>query len=70
LAQIGKGCPDILVSYRNKNHVIELKNKDGKDKVNAAQKKWHIEWRAPVHIVHDAEQALRAIGAINNGERP
>ena len=73
LAPIGKGCPDLLVAAPRKEYfngkadvgmfLLEIKNKDGKDEVNAAQQKWHIEWNAPVYVVYGPEEALRVIGA-------
>lgn len=66
LAPIGKGCPDLLVAYGAPvaMFLLEVKNKAGKNKVNEAQKNWHADWLAPVHVVLNPEQALRAIGAI------
>lgn len=64
LAPIGRGCPDLLAAFRGGMFLFEVKNRSGKNEVNEQQAKWHIEWRAPVHVVRDAEDALRAIGAI------
>jgi len=64
LAKIGQGCPDILVAFRRRNHLMEIKNPEGKDAVNGAQAKWHISWCAPVHVVRSADEALRVIGAL------
>lgn len=62
LAPIGKGCPDLLVAFRQQMHLMELKQ--GKGKVNDLQAKWHIQWNAPVHVVYDAEDALKVLGVI------
>lgn len=62
LAPIGKGCPDLLVAFRQSMYLMELKH--GKGKTNELQDKWHIEWYAPVHVVYGPEEALRVIGAI------
>jgi hypothetical protein len=64
LAKLGQGCPDVLAGFRGANHLLEIKNPRGKDKVNETQRKWHIEWCAPVHVVRSPEEALRAIGAL------
>lgn len=61
LAPIGKGCPDLLVAFRGLMHLMEIKH--GKGKVNELQTKWHADWKADVHVVYGAEDALRAIGA-------
>jgi hypothetical protein len=71
LAPIGKGCPDLLVAGPRKArfngkadvamYLLEVKNPDGKDEVNAAQTRWHIGWNAPVYVVRTAEEALKVI---------
>ena len=68
LAAIGKGVPDLLVSIRGVNLLMEIK--DG-SKPKSAQKltedqlKWHGAWQGPVCIVDSPEAALRMIGVIN-----
>jgi Holliday junction resolvase len=62
LAAIGKGCPDILAAFRGDMWLMEIKH--GKGKTNELQKKWHIEWNAPVHVVYGPEEALKVIGAL------
>jgi hypothetical protein len=65
LHTVGKGCPDLLVSHRMTNYLIEIK--DG-SKVPSARRltqdqlDWHDAWRAPVHIVETVADALRVIG--------
>lgn len=62
LAAIGKGCPDILAAFRGDMWLMEIKHGNGK--TNDLQKKWHIEWNAPVHVVYGPEEALKVIGAL------
>ena len=68
LAAIGKGVPDLLVSIRGVNLLMEIK--DG-NKPKSAQKltedqlKWHGTWQGPVCIVDGPEAALRMIGVVN-----
>lgn len=62
LAQVGKGCPDLLVSFRDQMYLLEVKA--GKGKLREAQAKWHSEWRAAVFVARSPDDALRAIGAI------
>jgi hypothetical protein len=62
LAQIGQGCPDILVALRGAMWLMELKT--GKAEPNDKQAKWHIEWCAPVHVVRTPDEALRAVGVL------
>lgn len=65
LHQVGGGVADLLVSYRNCWHVLEIKRKD-KGRVTTHQKVWIEKQAAPVAIVYDEESALRAIGAISD----
>jgi len=65
LHTVGRGCPDILVSHRMVNYLIEIK--DGAKPPSARrltqdQIQWHDDWRAPVHIVETVADALRVIG--------
>jgi ABC-type sulfate transport system substrate-binding protein len=62
LAQIGQGCPDVLVAFRNDMFLLEIKH--GKGKTNELQKRWHVAWNAPVHVVYGVDDALRAVGAM------
>jgi hypothetical protein len=62
LAPIGKGCPDILAARAGLMWLMEIKRDKGK--TNELQKRWHIQWNAPVYVVHGPEDALRVIGAI------
>lgn len=61
LAAIGDGCPDLLVSAFNLNHVLEIKDPT-RPILRPAQKLWRTRWRAPVHVVTSIEEALRAVG--------
>jgi hypothetical protein len=62
LAPIGKGCPDILAAFQGSMFLFEIKREKGK--TNDLQKRWHIQWNAPVHVVYSPDEALRVIGAI------
>jgi hypothetical protein len=67
LAAVGKGVPDLLVSFNGVNLLMEVK--DG-NKSKSAQRltedqiKWHGAWQGPVCIVDGPEAALRMIGVI------
>lgn len=67
LADIGKGCPDLLVGFRGDTYLLEVK--DG-SKVPSARKltedeeRWHKEWHGDnLHTVNSLEEALLAVGA-------
>ena len=66
LASIGKGCPDLIVAFRGKWFLMELK--DGK-KPPSAQKLSpdEIDWilsaaqKADVHLVRSEEEAIAVV---------
>jgi hypothetical protein len=65
LAEVGRGCADLLVGYQNKTALIEVK--DGAKPPSArqltpAQLKWHAEWRGgTLCVVDNIEAALRVL---------
>jgi len=72
LHSVGKGCPDILVGWRGKNFLIEIK--DGKAPPSArgltdAQLLFHSIWRGQVAIAESIDDAFRIVG-IKTGESP
>lgn len=57
------GGPDLLVGFRGRTWLVEVKSAKGK--LNPAQAKWHADWRGdPVVVVRSADDALRMIGVI------
>lgn len=60
LASIGCGCPDLLISYRGRTLVMELKIEGGK--LRPEQEKWIQNWNGEVVIARDVPSALKAIG--------
>jgi hypothetical protein len=70
----GAGVPDLLVEYRGKLRLIEVKNPDtkgggkyntGEGHLTAAQTKWRREWKGTMPtVVTSIDEALAAIGAV------
>lgn len=63
---LGGGAPDLIVGFRQRNYLIEIKNpktKYGRAGLNSNQRMWCALWRgeAPV-VVMSQFDALRAIG--------
>ena len=56
LHETGKGCPDIIVGFRSKNYLLEIKDGDKKvltpDQVN-----WHKLWKGQAHVVTSVDEA-------------
>lgn len=67
LATIGKGCPDLLVAYRQSNILIEVK--DGRKppsarKLTDDEAAWIGRWNAPVFIITSADEAVKLLGFV------
>lgn len=57
-----KGVPDLLVGYEGAWHCLEVKNKQGRNRLSEEQKELQETVKAPIHIVYTLEDALKAIG--------
>lgn len=67
LHAVGQGCPDLLVGYRGRNWLIEVKDWQAQTsdrKLNPRQVEWHDGWKGQVAKVETPEAALAVIGAI------
>ena len=63
LHELGRGCPDIVVGYRGRNYLLEIKSSD-KAKMTPQEAWWHDEWRGQVARVDTVDEALAAVEAI------
>jgi Holliday junction resolvase len=64
LADLGKGCPDLLVGYRGLTVLVEVKGAKGK--LNAMQEDWHRRWTgSPVIIIRSVDDVETLITAMN-----
>lgn len=61
LAAVGGGCVDLLVGYRGRNHLLEVKAEGGS--MTADQRVWHAGWAGDARIVLTIDDALLAVGA-------
>ena len=52
---------DLLVEFRSQWILLEVKNKEGKNKETPGQIRFFIEVRAPAFIVRDIDEALAAV---------
>jgi hypothetical protein len=68
LHQVGSGCPDLLVGFRQRTILIELKDGDkapSDRRLTPDQLKWHSEWRGgPLAVVCDVDGAIRALKSL------
>ena len=69
LHAVGSGCPDLLVGFRGKNILIEVKDgkkPPSKQKLTPDQIVWHSEWNGQVAVVNCVDDAIQAV----IGKRP
>lgn len=65
LAAVGQGVPDLLVGYRNRTALVEVK--DGSKPLSARrltpdQQQWHQNWTGgTLAVVPDVDAALRVL---------
>ena len=66
-SSLGKGFPDIVVGFRRRNYLLEIKNPEQPPKKRLLTKDediFHMAWTGQISIVETTEEALRTIGAI------
>lgn len=68
LAAVGNGVPDLLIGFRGRLSLLEVKDGDkapSRRRLTPDQANWHDVWKdTPLHVVETPEQALRAVGAM------
>lgn len=66
LAKVGDGCPDLLIGYRKRTFLFEMKKEANpkKRKLRPSQREWHAWWNGePVYVVASMEEIEEIIGA-------
>ena len=62
LAEVGDGCPDLLVGRNHQTYLLEVKSHGGT--LTGDQVEWLARWRGGVtRVVYSVEQALAVVGA-------
>ncbi len=62
LHQLGKGTPDLLLGYRGKNFLVELKDgrkAPSKRRLTPDELHWHESWRGQVAVAESVEDILK-----------
>ncbi len=59
LFRVGGGVPDLLVGFRQRNWLIEVKESDGG--LNEEQEDWHRAWSGQVSVVRSPREAIDLI---------
>lgn len=65
LHMVGKGCPDLLLGFRNRNFLIELKDEEkpeSKKKLTEDEQKFFNEWCGQVNKCETLEEILKVVG--------
>jgi len=60
LHEVGQGCPDLLVGFRDCNYLFEIKTEGGL--LASKQRDWHDAWRGQVAVIRSVEDALAIMG--------
>ena len=63
ISSLGRGVPDLLVSYESKWYVFEIKNPElpkSKQRLTKDEQNWINKQRASVHIIRDMYDILKA----------
>lgn len=66
LARLGDGIPDLLVGFRKRTFLLEVKDGSrppSERRLSDDEAKWHRRWRGQVAVVETPEAALAVIGA-------
>lgn len=64
LHSVGKGCPDLLVGFRGRNTLIEVKDGLAKPSdrcLTDDQIEWHGGWKGSVAVATNIEEALAVV---------
>ena len=62
LSQVGGGCPDLLIGWRKKNYLLEIKTENGK--LRKSQIEFFDTWKGRVFIVRSIGEAIDLINCI------
>lgn len=64
MAALGHGAPDLVVGYKSKNYLFEIKDgmkPPSAQKLTPDEQKFHDSWRGTIRIVHSWEDALAVL---------
>ena len=65
LSAVGQGCPDLLVTKSGQAWFIEVKNRQGRNRLTDAQVKFIAATTVPVHLVYGVQD----VEAVIKGEK-
>lgn len=62
ISNFGGGIGDLLIGFRRRNYLFEIKNPQQKITYTPAERKFHDTWSGQVDIAQLADDILKAIG--------
>ena len=70
LAAVGDGCPDLLIGYRGRNMLLEVKQPKGQ--LTPAQEIWLAVWHGSATVVYSVADAVAqcAVTTVERGIPP
>jgi hypothetical protein len=66
LAQVGHGTPDLLVGWRGRNFLFEIKDptrKPSERQLTTDEKAWHYTWNGQVCVIEKVEDAFKIMSS-------
>lgn len=60
LSSVGHGCPDLLIGWRGKNLLVEIKSHDNA-KLTEDQVILHATYHGKIYVIYSAEQLLEVL---------
>lgn len=70
---VGKGFPDIVVGYRGRNYLFEIKDPKkppSARRLTEHESDWHRLWLGQVHVVETLDDCLRVMQADSQQDQP
>lgn len=61
LSDVGLGVPDLLVGWRQRNVLLEVKNPQQRWCLTKDEELWHKTWRGQVAVVQTLDEVLRVL---------
>lgn len=68
LSAVGHGCPDLLIGYKARNYLIELKDgekTESKKRLTDDEQKFHNEWTGQVAKCETLDEILKILNITN-----
>jgi len=57
-SMLGRGAPDIVVGWRGRNYLFEIKNPNGRRRLTPLEAVFHANWAGQIGVIETVEDAL------------